>query len=72
LVSRYLGVIEIPVINYFPSLEVTCIDIYDGASRFRLFNVYRRPYDDALCIDYMNQLVSCFDKTSSHILKTCV
>jgi len=52
LLSRYLDVIEIPIINYFPSLEIIFIDIYDGASRFRLFNVYRRKYYGALCIDY--------------------
>jgi len=32
LLSRYLDVIEVPAINYFPSLEIICIDIYDGAS----------------------------------------
>jgi hypothetical protein len=33
-----------------------------GDSRFRLFNVYRRLYYDALCLNYMSHLVSCLDK----------
>ena len=62
LVSKRLDAVEVPLVNYFPTLELICIDIYDGDNRIRLFSVYRRPcYDDA-SIDYVKQLVDCFEK----------
>jgi exonuclease III len=56
LVSKKLHAVVIPVTNYFPSLEMLCVDIDDGDSRFRLFNLYRPPYYDCLSTVYMKQM----------------
>jgi hypothetical protein len=62
VVSKSLDVIEIPIYQYFPNLEVCCFDVFLNETRCRLFNVYRRPAFDPECVEYMVQLINCFTK----------
>jgi len=44
--SNIVDIVEVPLTTYFPQLEVTCVDILNGRTRCRLFNVYRKPLSD--------------------------
>ena len=70
LISKRLDTVVIPVTNYYASLEMLCVDIYDGDSRIRLFNLYRTPNYNVQSIDYMKQLIDCLCKFTN-IRDTC-
>jgi Endonuclease-reverse transcriptase len=61
-VSKFLEVVEVPVTQHFPSLEICCFDVLFSCAKCRIFTAYRRPEYDCASVEYMTQLVACLTK----------
>ena len=64
-VSKFLKVVEMPVTQHFPTLEICCFDVLFCRAKCRIFTAYRRPEYDCASVEYMTQLVACLTKFTS-------
>jgi hypothetical protein len=52
-VSKFLEVVEVPVTQRFPTLEICCFDVLFSCAKCRIFTAY-----DCASVEYMIQLLS--------------